>query len=329
MKKLFFLITISLLLVNCGRGTKTADALAYESQAPSFCEDSAYSYVEKQCSYGPRTMNSEAHDKCGDWIADKFRSFGAEVTEQSADGKLYDGTTIKMRNIIASMNPSADVRVIVSGHWDSRPWADNDDKEANYHTPIDGANDGASSVGVMLEIARQIAQQGDTCSLKVGIDFICWDAEDCGTPKFADDNTTDYANTWCLGSQYWADNHHKEGYRARWGLNLDMVGGANSQFKKESYSNYYARNYVDRIWTTAARLGYSNYFIDEDGGGVTDDHVQMIKAGIPSVDVIANKVDGGGFPDTWHTVNDNINNINKNTLKAVGQTVMEVLWNEQ
>lgn len=332
MNRIFLWLSLSLGMLataSCGGGTKTTDPLVYEPVAPTFCEDSAYAYVEKQCSFGPRTMNSEAHAMCGEWIAEKFRSFGATTIIQSAESKLYDGTVVSMQNIIASMNPSATVRVIISGHWDSRPWADNDPDESNHHTPIDGANDGGSSIGVMLEIARQMALQGDTCGVKVGIDFICWDAEDCGTPKFDDNAGIDNANTWCLGSQYWSDNRHAEGYRARWGMNLDMVGGNNSQFKKEAYSMHYAPSYVDRIWSTARKLGYDNYFVNEDGGGVTDDHVQVNISGIPCVDIIANKSDDFGFPETWHTVNDNISNISKNTLKAVGQTVMEVIWNEQ
>ena len=328
MKKIFLLYFAAVVLASCfGTKDNTTTDVAYVSDAPSFCEDSAYQYVADQCQFGPRVMNSAAHDSCGNYIADKFRSFGAVVYDQYADSKLYDGTPIRMRNIIASYYPDAPSRVIISGHWDSRPWADHDADESKHHTPIDGANDGASCVGVMLELARQLYLQGDSTGVKVGVDFICWDAEDCGTPTFAESSDE---NSWCLGSQYWSGKRHVDGYTARFGINLDMVGNANTVFYREGLSMRYAPSIVDKVWAAAQRIGYGKYFSYEDnGGGVTDDHVQVNQGGIPCIDVIGYDTEGDGFPRTWHTVNDNLSNINKETLKAVGQTMLEVLWCEQ
>lgn len=321
---------------SCTGGKTTAEKVEYVSPAPEFCEDSAYLYVAEQCAFGPRVMNSEAHDLCGDYIAGKFAGFGAEIYNQYADSKLYDGTVVKMRNIIASFNPEAENRIIISGHWDSRPWADNDHDEANHHTPIDGANDGGSSIGVMLEMARILQRDatvnGDSSLFalnpSLGIDFICWDAEDCGTPHFEKDMDS---RGWCLGSEYWAGKRHKEGYTARYGINLDMVGAPNTVFYKELISMAYAPTIVDKVWAAAHRIGYGKFFsYDTDGSGqITDDHLSVNQGGIACIDVIGSDTEGATFPRTWHTVNDNINNISKETLKAVGQTMLEVIWTEQ
>lgn len=320
-------------LCACG-GTKPTQDSNGETQVsvPTFSADSAYAYIAAQCSYGPRTMNSAAHDSCGNWIAEKFRSFGCTITDQYADSRLYDGTPIRMRNIIASLNPEADVRIIVSSHWDSRPWADYDPDEANHHTPISGANDGASGVGIMLELARIINAAGvsDTIAspIGIGIDFICWDAEDCGTPAFDDDDNGDHSSTWCLGSQYWAGTHHVSGYTARYGIVLDMVGNANTLFWKEGYSMHFAPAIVGKVWDMAQRLGYGNYFENKEGGYITDDHVQVNYGGIPCIDIIGRDAQGESFPATWHTTADNIDNISRQTLKAVGETVLNVLYTE-
>lgn len=322
MKKLLYLLALPLFLIGCG-GSKPAEA-AYVSPAPSFNEDSAYQYVADQCAFGPRTMNSAAHDSCGNYIADKFKSFGCTIYDQYADSKLHDGTPIKMRNIIASFNPEAPARIIIAGHWDSRPWADNDPDESVHNTPIDGANDGASSIGVMLEIARQLYNHRDSSKVQIGVDLICWDAEDAGVSDGQSESS------WCLGSQYWSGKRHFDGYTARYGINLDMVGGNNTVFYREMYSMTYAPGIVDKVWAAAGRIGYGKYFsYDEKGGYITDDHLEVNRGGIQCVDVIGSDTNDGGFPATWHTMNDNIKNINKSTLKAVGQTMLEVIWTEQ
>lgn len=333
MRKLLYLLLLPLLLTGC-KEKKYAPA-AYISPAPQFCEDSAYAYIAEQCAFGPRVMNTAAHDSCGNYIAQKFSSFGATIYNQHADANLYDGTPIKMRNIIAAFNPDATARIIISGHWDSRPWADYDPDPTYHHTPIDGANDGASSIGVMLELARQLqkdaTEKGDSALFalnpSLGIDFICWDAEDCGTPQF--DANGNHESTWCLGSQYWAGKRHIDGYTARYGINLDMVGNGNSVFYCEQISMAYAPSVVNKVWAAAHRIGYGKFFNYENGGAVTDDHLQVNRGGIPCIDVIATDTNTGGFPATWHTMDDNIKNINKETLKAVGQTMLEVIWTEK
>lgn len=310
----------------CGNRTSSrsqdTDTIAM-APAPEFNADSAYAFTAAQCAFGPRVPNTEAHKLCGNYIAEKFRSYGALVTDQYADLTAFDGTVLKARNIIASYNPDAEARLLICGHWDSRPWADNDPDSANWHKPVLAANDAASDVAVMLEMARLIAQN----PLKIGIDFICFDAEDYGAPQWINSNEE---NDWCLGSQYWAENPHKFGYKARFGILMDMVGGQGSTFSKELFSKEYAAQVVDIVWNTATQIGYGNYFLNRDGGYITDDHLPVNRiAKIPCIDIIPYFSDGpSGFGPTWHTVNDDMEHIDKNVLKAVGQTVLQVIYNE-
>jgi len=293
----------------------------YTAVAPDFNADSAYAYVARQCEFGPRIMGSEAHEQCGAWLAEKFKSLGATVVEQHATFTLYDGSRVDGMNIIASYLPEAQDRIIVCSHWDSRPWADHDADEAKHRTPIDGANDGASGVGILIELARMMQQAPP----KVGIDLICFDAEDCGTPQWAKTDSND-EHTWCLGSQYWAGQHHAEGYTANCGILLDMVGGSGTHFCKEGFSMRYAPQLCDQLWSIAHKLGHGSYFSYDEGGWVTDDHLPLNRCGIPCIDIIGSDKQDGGFATTWHTQHDNIQNIDRNILKAVGSTVAEMIW---
>ena len=293
---------------------------------PTFMADSAFLFCQKQCDFGPRSMNSEAHEQCGEWIASKFRAYGMTVTEQRASLKGYDGTSLKATNIIASYLPAQTDRILLCAHWDSRPWADNDPDEANWKKPVMAANDGASGVAVMLEIARLLA--GD--SLKLGVDFVCFDAEDWGIPKWSE--AEDPGNTWALGSQHWAANCPKQQAKNyRFGILFDMVGGQGAQFYQEQVSLYYARNVVDKVWRAAQVVGFGSFFPMNEGVGITDDHVPVNKtAKIPCIDIIPYYPDcqQSSFGPTWHTVNDDMDHIDKNTLQAVGQTVVQVLFSE-
>jgi hypothetical protein len=326
---LCLLVTSAAVLSACNgcnnNGGNTTEPTEQQADIPDFSADSAYAYTARQCAFGPRTMNSEAHDMCASYLNEKFTQLGAKVTMQEAELQLYDGTPVKAVNIIASFDPENPCRVMICSHWDSRPWADHDPNEANHRVPIDGANDGASGVGVMLELARQIQIKAPA----VGVDFVCFDAEDCGAPEWADFQG-DSESTWCLGSQYWAKHTGETEYSARFAILLDMVGGKNAVFRKEGFSMNYAPVIVDKVWAAAARYGYSNFFRNEMGGYITDDHLPVNRdAGIPCIDIISGDSNtDSGFNATWHTVDDNISNIDKNALKAVGQTVLGVIYSE-
>ena len=298
---------------------------------PVFNADSAYAFTKAQCDFGPRDMNSRGHDLCGEWIVNKFREYGCKVTTQRANLTGYDGTTLRSCNIMASINPEATTRILLCAHWDSRPWADNDPDQSNWKKPIIAANDAASGVAVMLELARIINNGKAEKALRpqLGVDFVCFDAEDWGTPQWAD--VPDDADSWALGAQYWSKNL-PQGYEARYGILLDMVGGVGAQFFQEGISLQYAPEIVKKVWRSAREVGFGSYFPKRMGGMVTDDHVPVNRyAKIPTIDIIPFYPDckQSGFGPTWHTLADNMENIDRNTLRAVGQTLVQVIYKEQ
>lgn len=293
---------------------------------PSFNADTAYVFCAKQCDFGPRTMNSDSHDRCAKWIEQKFNEYGMAVQLQRADLKGWDGTMLRSTNIIARHNPQAERRVLLCAHWDSRPWADNDPDEANHRKPVMAANDGASGVAVMLEVARLLST--DTTGMSIGIDFVCFDAEDWGTPQWAE--TDDDTDTWALGAQHFAGNMPLSP-KPIYGILLDMVGGEGARFYQEGFSLKHASKIVRRFWKAARKAGYASIFPKEQGGYVTDDHVPLNeRADIPTIDIIPYHPDcpQSSFGPTWHTVSDDMSHIDRSTLKAVGQSVVQMLWDE-
>lgn len=305
--------------------SETEEIEKVQPVGPDFNADSAYIYLQEQCDFGPRTMNSVAHDKCEKWIIQKFEQYGCKVTTQKATLNGYDGTPLRSTNIMASYNPKATTRIMFCAHWDCRPWADNDPDSTNWHKPIIAANDAASGVGVMIELARILKGSG----LELGVDFICFDAEDYGTPQWFEGE--DPGDTWALGAQYFASNL-PEGYAPRYGILLDMVGGVGAKFYREGMSMQYAPAIVKKVWNAARQVGYGSYFPKDDGGMITDDHIPVNQtANIPCIDVIPYYPDcaQSSFGPTWHTIADNMDNIDKNTLKAVGQTMVQVLFTEK
>jgi len=285
-------------------------------EAPVFSEDTAFYYIEKQLSFGPRVPNSKAQQKCAEWLEQELKKRGAETMIQQTKARRFDGEVLKIMNIIGAFRPERERRVLLSAHWDSRFIADAG--EINKDKAVPAANDGASGVAVLLEIARLISLQQP----EVGIDIIFWDAEDQGNNQSNE--------SWCLGSQYWARNPHVKGYKAIYAINLDMVGGVNTWFPQEQTSIQYAKPIVDRIWNTAHAIGYGEHFPYMQQDPVTDDHYYINRiAGIPAVDIIARDLGGKGFYEHWHTHEDDISNISKPILKAVGQTVTQVIYDEQ
>lgn len=292
-------------------------------EIPVFSGDSAALYVEMQVGFGPRVPGTEAHQLCLDYLKSSFEHFGAMVTIQEGQAVLYDGKKMPLKNIVASFNPEAQKRVIICSHWDSRPMADHDPVEANRNKAIDGANDGASGVGVMMELARLFSLQMPS----VGVDLICFDLEDWGAPEGEE---SDHQDTWCLGSQYWAKHPHLPGYKANYGILLDMVGAPNAVFYREQISDYFASGVVDKIVRSAADLGYSKQFLNEQGGAVTDDHLYVNRlAKIPMADIIQfTPQTETGFAHYWHTLDDSMKNISPETLGMVGSVLAKIIYEE-
>ncbi|MDB5235161.1 MAG: glutamine cyclotransferase [Hymenobacter sp.] len=303
-------------------------------KAPVFNADSAYAFTAKQVAFGPRVPNSKAHIATGDWLVAKLKSYGLKVMEQPFEAMTFDGTNIHARNIIAQYQPQAARRVAIFGHWDTRPFADADKDPKKKNKPMDGASDGASAVAVALEMARVLSQQPDSLAPNVGVDFIFFDAEDWGhddTTQAGLKNQLDGSGTdsWCLGSQYWTTHLLPAGYKAEYGVLLDMVGAKGGRFTREETSRINARTALDKIWNVGTQLGYSDFFRYEDTGGITDDHVYTNKAGIPTLDIYDHPSYGGEyFPAYHHATTDNMSIIDRKTLKAVGQTMVQSLYVE-
>jgi hypothetical protein len=329
MKKLiiFFFSTL-LLITSCNNSSKnnskTADnGVQVSIPFPNFDSDSAFHFVKTQTDFGPRVPNTDAHRKCAQFLQNRLEKYCDEVMVQSFTTTTFDGVKINCKNIIGSFAPEKERRVLLAAHWDSRPFADHDPDPANKDKPIDGANDGASGVGVLLEIARQLKEKAP----ETGVDIIFFDAEDWGTKNSREES----GDWWCLGSQYWARNPHVARYRADFGILLDMVGAPNATFLQEGLSMQYAAKIVAKVWSKAYQFGYKNYFVNSAGNHITDDHLYVNKiAKIPMINIIhQDQTSGSGFVSTWHTLQDNISNIDKNTLRIVGTTLLAVIYEEK
>jgi glutaminyl-peptide cyclotransferase len=288
---------------------------------PVFNPDSAYSYVGIQAALGPRTPGSKAQAECAAWMERKLKEFCDTVYKQSTHVTGGDGKSLPCINLIGAINPSAPKRILFLTHWDSRPWADEDTKDKDK--PIIAADDGGSGVGVLLEVAREIKAHGGLPQ-SIGIDILFTDVEDYGRSEWGEDS-------YCLGTQYWAHHPHVPGYHADFGVLLDMVGARGAQFPMEGFSTQYAGDVQQKVWQAAANAGYSSYFPYVASATITDDHVPVNKiTGIKTVDIINLTPDmDRPFAAHWHTHADVMNIIDKNTLKAVGQTLLQTIYEEQ
>lgn len=330
-KQFSFLLVaaIFLALLSCENQPKKKAGESKKAQevvkinVPQFNKDSAYSFVAKQVSFGPRVPNTQAHRECGLYLENKMKEYTPDVLVQEFQQRAFDGTILNGKNIISQFNKSAKKRILLAAHWDSRPFADHDEDEANYHTHIDGANDGASGIGVLIEIARLMSKQ----ATDVGVDIVFFDLEDYGVPNFENYSSNE---SWALGSQYWSRNPMPYNYSATYGILLDMVGGKDAVFRMEYYSTLYAANIVKKVWKKAAKIGHKQHFLFEEGGMVMDDHIpvnQIMK--IPMIDIIhSDPTSESGFFPHWHTVNDNLENIDPYTLGVVGEVVTYVIYTE-
>ena len=326
LKKLLLISLITLSIASCDnkQNNKTVVNNTPKKQVvkvPGFNADSAYNYVKKQLEFGPRVPGSEAHAQCAEWFIDFFNEKADTVYVQDFRTRLYNGKSIDGKNIIASFNPKAKKRILLAAHWDSRPFADHDPDRTKWNTPIDGANDGASGVGVLMEVARALKEN----PINTGIDIILFDLEDYGAPQYLNLMTND---DWALGSQYWSKNPHVYNYSAYFGILLDMVGTSNPRFPKEYYSQQLAPSLSNEIWRMARELGYDQYFINEIGHPINDDHIYVnVNANIPMIDLIhLEDNENSSFYPYWHTLNDNIDQIDPNTLGMVGNVVLNVIY---
>ncbi len=292
--------------------------------APDFNADSAYAFVAKQVSFGPRIPGTPSQTKCAGWLIAKLKTYTPTVIVQDIKVSLWNHQEVPCKNIVASFNPEQKKRILLCSHWDTRPWSDRD--SLNPKKPFDGADDGGSGVGVLIEMARLMSKQLPN----VGVDILLLDVEDYGPPEWDPASRNPEIQAYCLGTQEWASSPHIPDYRAYYGILLDMVGAKNARFPQEGASLQYAPSIIDKVWGVANSLGYSNYFVYEKAPGIIDDHVYINRINAtPTIDIInLDRSSSTGFAKHWHTQEDNMNIIDKNTLKAVGQTLLQVVYAE-
>ncbi|MBL7852316.1 MAG: M28 family peptidase [Cyclobacteriaceae bacterium] len=318
-------LAVILLSLSCGNKKQPENRESAPTVAvPKFNADSALAFVRTQVSFGPRIPNTLAHQEAGDYIIRKLKAYGARVQVQEFEAQSYDGKNLKLRNIVGSFRPEVQKRILLAAHWDTRPFADKDTSAPDK--PFDGANDGASGVAVLLEIARNLKTQP-----QVGVDLIFFDGEDWGEPDGSSiPKPPGLDSWWCLGSQHWSKNKHMPGYRAYFGILLDMVGGTNAQFFQEGTSVFYAPKVVEKVWSTAARLGYSSTFVTQKESPITDDHLFVNElGGIPMINITPFEAGKGYFGSYHHTQQDNMDLISAKTLGIVGNVVMQVVYEEE
>ena len=312
----YLVVIFTLLAVSCNIPLKD-----YNCKSPEFNSDTAYSYIVKQVDFGPRVPGSAAHDSCALFIANKLEQSGAQVKLQKGQVKRFDSTELSITNIIAGFYPEKKDRILLFTHWDTRFYSDYE-VDSLKHKPVLGANDGASGVALLLEVARHLAEQEP----QVGVDMIFFDAEDQGAPldkgKFSEFD-------WGLGSQLWAESLKRKP-KYLYGVGVDMVAARGAKFAIEdiSLSNY--GFLVKRIWEMASTMGYDTLFIDTRTGPLINEHLFLFRdLGLRSVMIVENRGRKHHYGGYWHTQQDNLDIIDKSVLGAVGEVVMCIVYSEK
>jgi hypothetical protein len=317
---LFIAAITSLAFTSCKDQSEESteeETSVHKVSKPDFNPDSAYAYIQSQVNFGPRVPGTPAQKACAAWMEQKLLEFTDTVYRQDVQVKAGNGKMLPCINLVGSINPSATRRILLLAHWDTRPWADMDTKD--MEKAILGADDGGSGVGVLLELARQIKTK--PLPQDLGIDILLTDVEDYGKTEWGD-------KSYALGTQYWAYNPHVPNYRADFGILLDMVGARDARFPLEGISTRFAGSVQQNVWQAAVRAGFSSYFPFVRGAEITDDHVFVNEiAHIPTIDIInLNSTTGSAFAAHWHTHADDMSVINRNTLEAVGETLLQVIY---
>lgn len=310
--------SVLLLFVSCGDQRSSLEFERQGRDVPSFEADSAYSYIERQVEFGPRVPNSKAHVDAKEFLVSEFNKSAGEgnVFVQKFQKEVY-GDTLTMFNVLTGFGLQYRDRILLAAHWDSRPRAEEDDNQPKE--PILGADDGGSGVGVLLELARIFSQNEPP----IGVDIVLFDGEDYGEVSDLDN--------YFLGAREWSNYPPVPGYSPRFGILLDMVGGRNAIFSKESYSMQSAPGLVEEIWDIADMKGHGEMFVDRRGGPVADDHIIVQReAGIRMINIIHHTRNEDGsvkFPPYWHTQDDTMEIIDRQTLQAVGDVLLELIYN--
>jgi Zn-dependent M28 family amino/carboxypeptidase len=295
----------------------------------SFSGEGALGYATTQAGFGPRVPGTPAHERAGDWIVAEMRKRVDTVVVQSWTHVTAKGVSLPMRNILARINPTSAQRVLYVTHWDTRPTADDDTNLGNKRLPIPGANDGASGVGLFLAIADALKKT----PANVGVDLLFVDGEDYGSfdGYNADSALTKPADV-LIGSTYFANNLPSADYRPLFGVLWDMIGDRELQIYQEGLSVSSAPEVVTRVWQAASDLGYGKYFINQNGGNITDDHVPLLKRGLRVIDVIDINYCTSGVGcgpgderNIHHTMQDTIDKLSAKSFQIVGDVAVALV----
>jgi len=273
-----------------------------------FDRERAWAHLLAQVDAGPRVPNTPGHAATREYLLRELDAVADRVETQDFVATVR-GTPLQLSNVIGVLGADRPVKVLLCAHWDTRPWADMDPDPQNRQTPIPGANDGASGVAVLLEVARVLREAPPA----VGVIIVFFDGEDYG-PNI---------DAMFLGSRYYAQHVVPE--RPAWGILLDMVGDRDLHIPREGYSQQYAAAVNDRVWAAARQLGRAE-FEDRPGPHILDDHVALLEVGIPVIDLI--DFDYGPGNSWWHTLADTPDKTSPASLEAVGQVVLRTLYNE-
>lgn len=321
MKRTFSLLTIILMLTGCMQDTpkpapepaqdRTPAAPKTSAAVPDFDGKRAYDYLLAQTNFGPRNPGSAGHRNCLDYLRTELERYADAVNLQPFAVTGYKGEQVRMTNVIASFNASAPTRILLLAHWDTRPWADQESDPVKAEKPVLGANDGASGVAVLLEIARHLKASPPA----VGVDILLTDGEDFAV----EGNKEEYLR----GSKYFAANL-PQGFRPVFGILLDMVGDKELELMKERHSVSFAPDVVELVWNAAKEL-HVTQFSDKLQGFVTDDHLPLNRAGIRTIDLIDFDYPNEGN-SYWHTLKDTPDKCSAESLEAVGKVVLHVIY---
>lgn len=284
---------------------------------PAFDGTIAFDFIERQVAFGPRVPNSKAHDDCQRFIVRELEHAGAKVRLQQFNFPGYDNTQLALTNVLASFHPERTTRIMLCAHWDSRPWADEEENRTFHSQPIVGANDGASGVAVLLTLAKIFREN----PLPIGVDMVFFDGEDYGKK--------DDINLYCIGSKYFSVTEGPK-FKPLFAVLLDLVGDKNARFPQEGYSVAFAPEIVKLLWSEAKKLGIE-HFVDERTSEIYDDHHSMnTLAGIKTIDIIDVELIGHQSGDPmrkyWHTRDDVPSHCSKETLGSIGKLLCYIIY---
>jgi glutaminyl-peptide cyclotransferase len=274
-----------------------------------FDGQSAFGYIQTQVGFGPRIPGSEAHRQMGVWLDSLLRQRADTVVVQSWKHVTTRGDTLPLRNFIARFNPSAEKRLLLLAHWDSRPAADSP-RSQDPTRPVPGANDGGSGVALLLGVADVLKRSPPA----IGVDLLFVDGEDYG-------DFTKAPSDVLIGSRYYGANQ-LPGPKPLYAVLFDLVADKDLQLYQEGNSLVGAPEVVDLVWSTAKDLGYGGYFVSSPRHTLIDDHLELQKAGIRAIDVV-----DFDYP-SWHTVDDTIDKVSPASLQVVGDVALALVRRE-